>query len=176
MGCLRSLGCLTALVMVAAVAYLTRDTWRPLLPSRTDAGVRWVALSPRGAAGATRAMQVLGSPKGPAYIEVSGADFASYVLHGIGPDSAQAAVIGDRLHVRGVYRSEPVEVVGTIDVPRSSVGVFRATEIDIRGVPVPPAVISRIFHGADSVMVGLPAAVGDIRVARGHITLYKKIP
>jgi hypothetical protein len=175
-GCLRSLGCLTALVMLAAVAYLTRDTWRGLLPSRSESGAGWAPLTVRGAATAKHAIESLAAPKGPSYVDVSGADFASYALHGVAPDSAQAAVIGDRLHVRGVYRSEPVEVIGTIDVPRSSVGVFRATEIDIRGVPVPGAVIARIFHGADSATVGLPAAVGDIRVARGHITLYKKTP
>jgi hypothetical protein len=176
MGCLRSLGCLTALAMLAAVAYLTRNTWRPLLPIRSESSAGWAPLTARGAAVAKHEIESLALPRGPAYVDVNAADFASYALHGVAPDSAQAAVIGDKLHVRGVYRSEPVEVVGTIDVPRSSVGVFRATEIDIRGVPVPPAVIARIFHGADSATVGLPTAVGDIRVARGHITLYKKTP
>lgn len=168
MGCLRSIGCLTVLALIAAAAYLTRGVWM----ERTPTGP-WAPLTANGAATTRRALERLAAPKGPAYVEVTGAEFASYALKGAVPADAQAAVIGDRLHVR---ERRIIELVGTIDVPRSGVGEFRATGIKVGDVVLPSAVISHIFHGADSATVGLPTAVGDIRVARGHITLYKKIP
>jgi hypothetical protein len=175
MGCLRLIGCLTVLAIGVAVGYVTRPIWR----AKPASG--WEPLTPHGAAVAKRAVESLEAPKGPAYVEVTGAEFAAYALKGAVPESAQAAVIDDRLHVRtraDVPRMgrEDVEIVGTIDVPRPGVGEWRATEIKVGDVPLPPALLSRIFHGADSATVGLPAAVGDIRVARGHITLYKKTP
>ena len=168
MGCLRSIGCLTVLVLVAAGVYVTRDMWM----TRPAFGP-WAPITASGAAATRRAVERLAAPKGPAYVEVTGADFAAYALKGSIPPDAQAAVIDDRLHVR---ERGMIELVGTIDVPRSGVGEFRATEIKVGGVALPAAVIPRIFHGADSATVGLPTAVGDIRVAHGHITLYKKIP
>jgi hypothetical protein len=137
-------------------------------------------------------MDRLAIPRGPAYVQISGAEFAAYALKGLVPANAQAAVVDDKLHVRSrvdlrsitvlpslpkfIGDTQTVELVGTIVVPRSGVGEFRATEIKVGDVALPPAVIPRIFHGADSATVGLPTAVGDIRVARGLITLYKKIP
>jgi hypothetical protein len=175
MGCLRSIGCLTVLVIAVAAAYVTRDRWRALLDSRPAATAGWAPVSATNAAVGRRAVESLAAPKGPQYVEMNGAEFASYALHGLVPGSLQAAVIDDRLHVRNDSQP-PVEVIGTIDVPRPGVGVFRATEVKVDGVPLPPAVISRILKRPDSAMVSLPTAVGDIRVARGHITLYKKTP
>jgi hypothetical protein len=188
MGCLRSIGCLTVFLVVGGAAYVTRDTWMHRLSPDT-AGAGWAPITTRGAATARRAVESLATPRGPAYVDVAGADFAAYVLHGVVPASAEAAVIDDKLHVRSrvdlrsyasipriVGDSQVVELIGTIDVPHPGVGAFRATEIKVGDVPLPPVLISRIFHGADSATVGLPTAVGDIRVARGHITLYKKTP
>ena len=168
MGCLRTIGCLTVLVIVAGGAYLSRSLWM----ARTPTGPR-SPLTAQGAATTRRAIESISAPKGPAYVQVTGAEFASYALKGTVPPGAQAAVIGDRLHVR---ERRIIELVGTIDVPRSGVGEFRATEIKLGDVMLPRVVISHIFHGADSATVGLPTAVGDIRVAHGFITLYKKIP
>jgi len=190
MGCLRSIGCLTVLVVGLGAAYVTRDRWRPLLNSHSDApATQWEPVTASGAAAARRAVDRLAAPKGPAYVQITGAEFASYAMKGIVPGGARAAVIDDKLHVRSrvdlhavaslpkfVGDTQTVELIGTIDVPRSGVGQFRATEIKVGDVALPPAVISRIFHGADSATVGLPTAVGDIRVAHGFITLYKKIP
>jgi hypothetical protein len=168
MGCLRSIGCLTVLAVGLAAVYLTRGMW--MAPTPTGP---WEPLTASGAAATRRALDRLAAPRGPSYVEVTGAEFASYALKGSAPADAQAAVIGDHLHVR---ERRIIELIGTIDVPRSGVGEFRATEIKVGNVALPTAVISHIFHGADSATVGLPTAVGDIRVARGHITLYKKIP
>ena len=168
LGCLRSIGCLTVLVLLAGGAYLTRDMWM----ARPAFGP-WEPLTADGAAATRRAIDRLAAPKGPAYVQLTGAEFASYVLKGRVPSDAQAAVIDDRLHVR---ERGLIELAGTIDVPRTGVGEFRATEIQVGHVALPQAVIPRLFHGADSATVGLPTAVGDIRVAHGHITLYKKIP
>jgi hypothetical protein len=174
-GCLRAIGCLTVLVIGLAVAYYTKPLWRH------ETSAVWEPLTPHAAAAARHAVDMLAAPKGPAYVEVTGAEFAAYALKGAVPESAQAAVIDDRLHVRTradlpQVGQQRVEIVGTIDVPRPGVGEFRATEVEVGDVPLPPALLSRIFHGADNATVGLPPAVGDIRVARGHITLYKKIP
>jgi hypothetical protein len=168
MGCFRSIGCLAVLVLLAAGAYLTRDMWM-----QRPAFGPWAPLTADGAAVTRRAIERLSAPKGPAYVQLTGAEFASFALKDRVPGDAQAAVIDDRLHVR---ERGLIELAGTIDVPRSGVGQFRATEITVGHVALPQAVIPRLFHGADSVTVGLPTAVGDIRVAHGFITLYKKIP
>ncbi|HTD61069.1 MAG TPA: hypothetical protein VK679_10475 [Gemmatimonadaceae bacterium] len=170
---MRSIGCLTVLGLVAAGAYLTRASWEPrLMPAKTKA--EWAPITASGAATTRRAIERLAAPKGPTYVELSGAEFAAFLMRGEPSEWADAAVIGNELHVR--IHSEPIEVAGTIDVPRPGVGVFRATEVAVGGVPLPRAIIFRLYHKPDSTTVSLPTTVGDIRVAHGSITLYKKIP
>lgn len=127
MGCLRNIGCLTVLVVVGAVAYVTRDQWVGLLPthgwtiprravSGHTAGSEppaadssaWEPLTAAGAARTRARIAALGARGGPAFVALPGGDFASYIILDQGariphpPDSTAAAVIDDALHVRTV--------------------------------------------------------------------------
>lgn len=113
MGCLARLGCLTLLVIVAAVAWLTRDTWMSKLRRgaavettavRADGG--WQPVTAEGARRAREQLRRLEARNGPAYVHLTAADLVSHVLQELtrtlpaSTDSIEAAAIGDRLHLR----------------------------------------------------------------------------
>ena len=117
MGCLRKLGCLLVVVVIAVAAFLTRDMWMRYIPGRTRAdstqlttGERWQTLTPDGAQRAKQALGRLQSPRSPAYTTVMPGDLAAYIVQELSrtlppsADSIQAAAIGDRLCVRTVVR------------------------------------------------------------------------
>lgn len=92
--------------------------------------------------------------------------------------------------VRAVIRErDTLRLGGTFDVVRPGLGEFRVRDVQIGAVPVPSALVPRIVArlradgppGADAVNrdaipVPLPPFVGDVRVGRGRITLYKNTP
>ncbi len=214
MGCLRTIGCLTILVIGVVAGWMTRAMWIDALrPSGRHvvhgdvsgaSGVNspWQPVSDRRAAAARHAVERLSVPRGPVYETVDGAEFASYLIAGDGghipgsADSVQAAVIDDRLHVRGpvdlrqvadaetlgplarfLDAPRPVELVGTVDVPRPGEAVFHVTEVKIQSFALPPVLIPRLLGAMGGrTTVDIPQTVADIRVARGHITLYKNVP
>jgi hypothetical protein len=116
MGCLRTIGCLVVALMIAAVAYLTRDLWSSHLHLHRHervvdgraAATEWEPLTATGAERAKQRVAALGARGGPGYVSVSGGDFASYVVRvggnesklPVSIDSASAAVIGRELHLR----------------------------------------------------------------------------
>ncbi len=112
MGCLRSLGCLFLLLIVAAAAFLTRDRWLPLLgyEKKVDPNapttIVWEPLTREGAARARTAVQRLGERSGPVFTNVRPGDLSSYIFEELSrqlPPSAEnteAAIIDDRLFVR----------------------------------------------------------------------------
>ncbi|HJR40845.1 MAG TPA: hypothetical protein VJ812_02085 [Gemmatimonadaceae bacterium] len=112
MGCLRSLGCLFLLLLVAVVGYLTRDRWLPLLgyekkvEGDSAAAVVWEPLTPEGAARARTAVARLGERSGPVFANVRPGDLSAYIFEELSkqlPPSAErteAAIIGDKLFVR----------------------------------------------------------------------------
>ncbi len=112
MGCLRSLGCLFLLLIIGAVAWLTRDRWLPLLgyekkvAAEAPAAVVWEPLTPEGAARARRAVQTLGQKSGPVFANVRPADLSSYIFEELSKqlppsaERAESAVMNDRLYVR----------------------------------------------------------------------------
>ena len=115
-GCLRRVGCLTLLV-VAAALYFVRDEWLPAFRDLTGLGGDdvaavadgvWQPLSPDGAARARARVQSLGTRRGPVYTTVSAPDLASYVYDELrrqlppSAENVEAAVIGDQLHVRAL--------------------------------------------------------------------------
>lgn len=120
MGCLRRLGCLVVFVILAIVAFVTRDRWFHWLPgARRDAsGVAaaptWQALTPAGAKRAKDALQRLSATNGPVYANVAPGDLAAYIFQELSStlpgsaDSIQAAAIGDRLYVRAVLRTSDI--------------------------------------------------------------------
>jgi hypothetical protein len=116
MGCLRRLGCLVLLAVLAAGAlWITKDRWRPLLPDwvpGTDdaraiaADTGWVPVTPVGATRAEHALTALRDRSARVYTWVSPADFAGYVLMDLTGrlppegDSTEAVVIASQLRVR----------------------------------------------------------------------------
>jgi hypothetical protein len=128
MGCLRKLGFLVLLVLLAAVAWVYQDRWRPLLhggravapiAAAPDTGARdiWEPLTAQGAARARALVRTLGSRRGPVFANVRAGDLSAYVFEELSkqlPPSAQnpeAAVIDDALHVRADMR--PSDFGGT---------------------------------------------------------------
>ena len=112
MGCLRSLGCLFLILIIAGVGWLTRDRWLPLLgyekkaTAEAPGAVVWEPLTPEGAARARTAVARLGERRGPVFTNVRPGDLSAYIFEELSkqlPPSAErteAAIIGDKLFVR----------------------------------------------------------------------------
>ncbi|HET7631508.1 MAG TPA: hypothetical protein VFK16_04245 [Gemmatimonadaceae bacterium] len=212
MGCLGRLGCLVLLVLLAGVAWLTRDRWTPYLHRGAPAAgvvIDWQPLTPEGARRAQAALDQLNSTRGPVFQNVEPGDAASYVLTALlgrdprPADSAAAAVVDHELLVRArvpvrdlggtevigslasmVRDREWLQIGGTFNVPHPGLTEFRVTEIKVGRLPLPsgliPRLLQRIAHGVglDSVAsntlhIPTPRTLADIRVANGHLTLYK---
>ena len=117
MGCMKKLGCLLVVVVIAIVAFLYRDGWIKILPGgskRDSAGAvarTWQPLTPEGSKRAQAALNQLRAPRGPAYVTVGPGDLAAYILQELAKalppsaDSIEAAAIGDRLFVRAVVNT-----------------------------------------------------------------------
>ena len=119
--------------------------------------------------------------------------------------NAQTAVIGDRVYVRAVVgpgdlpgvagsalgglitRRDTLRLGGTFDVLRPGQAQFRVRDVQVGRVPVPsaliPRLIGRVRRGAvpegvapDAFPVPVPDYIGDVRVGRGRVTLYKATP
>jgi hypothetical protein len=72
-------------------------------------------------------------------------------------------------------------------VLRPGVAQFRVRDVEVGRVPVPaaliPRLIARVRRGtipdgvaADAFPVPVPDYIGDVRVGRGRVTLYKATP
>jgi hypothetical protein len=234
MGCLRSIGCLTVLVALGAVGYVTRDFWWDAARDRVRDQVRvhhwgaapgrtagseppasdssaWEPLTAAGAARTKARIAALGARGGPSFVAVRGGDFASYIIFDQGtrlphpPDSTAAAVIDDAFHLKTIVdlrtvdhkalgpmanllgETEPLELVGTLDMVRPGTAELRVTGLSVRGLTLPAAVIPRLMQALEQnhhqagaadngVLISLPPVVGDVRATHGRITLYKSTP
>lgn len=214
MGCIARLGCLLLLVCLAALAWLTRDHWLHVIHAGSDsaaASAAWEPLTPERAERAAEVVARLGRPTGPVFANLTGGEAASYIYRGIArelpgsADSAEAAVIGDRLYMRasvlvrdlggsavlGSLASllgdrERVQFGGTFNVVRPGLAQYEVKEIRVRDVSIPssaiPRLLQRMERGArpagiapDGLPLEIPAYIGDVRLARGKLTLYKSI-
>lgn len=118
MGCLRSLGCLVLVVVIAAAAWWFRADWLPLLhKGSATAGVSdsastivWQKVTPEGATRARVAVTRLGSRSGPVFTNLQAGELTAFVLSELEkqlPPSAsdiEAAVIDRELWVRAQVR------------------------------------------------------------------------
>jgi hypothetical protein len=121
-------------------------------------------------------------------------------------DSVEAAIAGDLVRVRarvpldairglealGPLRSilgshERIEFAGTLEVVRSGLGQFRVRSASIADIPLPqgaiPALLQRLDRGErpeglapDGIGITIPSYIGDVRVARGVVTVYRATP
>jgi hypothetical protein len=120
MGCIGRLGCLVVLVVLGALAWLSRDRWLHLVndgaPGRADSAVVtaregvWQPITPQGGERARRALAQLEQPNGPATVTVTVPDIAAYVYQELArqlppsADSVEAMAKGDRLYLRASVR------------------------------------------------------------------------
>ena len=116
-GCLRRIGCLFVLCIVAVAAYVMRDRWLPYVPwlkstpratASTADGLTWEPVSDDAAARARRAVESLGRRTGPVFVSLPPGDLASYFYIALAQqlppsaDSIEATTIGNRMYVRAV--------------------------------------------------------------------------
>jgi hypothetical protein len=216
-GCLRRLGCLVVLVVLAAAAWFYRDRLTAEYRRITGGGrevvvaedpIDWQPVSDSAAARARRSIESLSRRSGPVYTNLAAGDLASYVFTQLErelPPSArdiESAVVGDRVHVRasisladlgrdalGPLASmlgdrETVQFGGTFDVVRPGLAEFVVQELKIKELALPQAAIPRLLRQIDrgnrpegvapnALPLEIPPYIGDIRVARGRITIYK---
>jgi len=216
-GCLGRLGCGVLLVVVGAAGWHFRDQWMPKVKDAvtTDAPARteeWAAVTAAGQQRATKLVLSLDRTRGPQYVHIDPADFAAYLLGAsltqlTAVDSApQAIVRGDELFIRTRIRlaelggkqalgplakmfgdTEPLLVAGRLEALRPGLAQFRLTEVGIRELKVPSAVVRSLAKrwglrnrpegtAPEALPVPLPAHVADLRMKDGRITLYRVAP
>lgn len=208
-GCLRKLGCLVLFAVALAVAYY----WYARVPDDERAGsgatgaIVWEPLSPALGAQGRAAIEALAG--GQAYAPLSAGQVASYIFLEMSnslPETAQdleAAVIGDRLAVRGLVSladiggsrllgplaqmlsdRDTLLLAGTINVLATGEGQYVVKELRFGQMRVPSGVIPRIVREIDktedrgplspsAIFLPLPPGVGDVRVGNGLVTLYR---
>jgi hypothetical protein len=97
----------------------------------------------------------------------------------LGP--AVGGIVGSLLRDR-----EHVEMGGSLRVIGKGLAEFRVSEVKVRGIGLPSAVIARLVNplikgnrppGLDdnALPISIPSYIGDVRVANGRITLYKNV-
>ena len=121
-------------------------------------------------------------------------------------DSVEAGVTGEAVRVRArvklddirglealgplsgvIGTSERMELTGTMAVLRPGLGEFRVASVKIGDFLLPRAAIPRLLARLDSsvrpegvspdgIAITIPEYIGDVRVARGEITIYKRAP
>jgi hypothetical protein len=216
-GCIRKLGCLVVLIVLAAALWLTRGRWLPLVRSgggeataSSTEGV-WEPLTTAGAERARKAIDGLAAKSGPVFANLRAGDVASYVFIALRrelPPSAEnvsATVIGDRLYVRADVKladvggatvlgplagflsdRETMMFGGTFEVLRPGLAEFHVKELKLRELSIPqrmiPKLVQKIGRGSrpegvapDALPLLVPQQIGDVRVARGRVTLYKNV-
>lgn len=121
-------------------------------------------------------------------------------------DSVQAAVDGDLVRVRALVpldairgldalgplggllgRHERIELAGTLAIVRPGLGEYRVASVRVAELALPRAAIPRLLDrldtrrrpdglSPDGIALEVPEAIGDVRVARGQVTLYRRAP
>lgn len=216
-GCIKNLGCLVVVLVLAVALWFTRGRWMPAVGLGGDRaavassdGV-WEPVTPAGAERARAAIRSLSAKQGTVFVNVRAGDLASYVFLALKrqlPPSAEnvaATVIGDRLYVRadvalsdfggpavlGPLASmmgdrETMLFGGTFDIVRPGLAQYHVQELKLRELSIPkkmiPRLVQRIGKGArpegvaaDALPLVVPEQIGDVRVARGRVTLYKNV-
>lgn len=173
MGCLRTLGCLFLIILLAVGGWFTRGYWLPKIRGggAVAEAPTWQPLTDTGAQRARAAMERLRSPRGPVYQTIAPGDLAAYIVQELSrtlpasADSIQAAAIGDRLYVRASIRTadlgdrsamgplsmllgdrEQLQLGGTLRIIRPGYAELQVKELRIRDFPLPQALIPRVIR------------------------------
>lgn len=169
-GCIRRLGCLVLLALIAGVWYW----YARVEPSRntktTSAGSvagSWEPLSEPNAMRGKRAVTSLGQRSGPVFANLTASEAASYIFlaasRGQLPPSAQSissAINGDRLYVRATLalnelgakkvlgplagmlsERDSVQLGGTMKVIRPGLGEFLVEDVKLGALKVPSPLV-----------------------------------
>jgi PHD/YefM family antitoxin component YafN of YafNO toxin-antitoxin module len=109
--CLGRLGCLFLLLIIGAVAFLTRDTLLPRVTSKSESTpVTWESVGDPGAKKGEDALAALQRPGGPAYVTIPASELAALMVENAdyrlpqALDSVQAAVEGETVRVRALVK------------------------------------------------------------------------
>lgn len=181
----------------AAVAVADTAVWQRLTPARAERGERAVrALVRKG--GPVFVSVPAGDLASYAFLSLAPALPEAFA-------DAETAVIGDRAYVRtevaprdfagalggglgGVLADRDTLLLGgTFEVIRPGLAQFRVREVRLGRFPIPDAVVPRLMarvrRGAapegvapEGYPIELPPYIGDVRLARGRVTLYKNTP
>lgn len=119
-------------------------------------------------------------------------------------DSVQAAIDGEIVRVRALVKlddikgldalgplsgildkQERIEFSGTLGVIEPGLGEFRVSSVKVGDLALPRAAIPRLLNrldqsarpagvSPDGIAIGIPEYIGDVRVARGQVTLYRR--
>jgi hypothetical protein len=118
-GCLKRIGCLVLLAVLAAVGWVTRDRWLPYVwhrPGAVRAGTpapglpAYELVTPESATQGKNAINHLSGRAGPVFANLSGAEFTGYVVQELSrqlPASAMgttSSAMGDQLMIRTMLR------------------------------------------------------------------------
>lgn len=175
-GCLKALGCLFLIIIVALVAFFTRGYWwSKVWRTGDNAAVAdtstWQPLTGEGAQRARVALEQLRGQRGPVYRTVRPGDLAAYIVQELSKtlppsaDSIEAAAIGDRLYVRARIRTselgdrsalgpfamllgetERIQLAGTLRIIRPGFAELQVKEFRIRDFALPSALIPRLVQ------------------------------
>ena len=215
-GCIRNLGCLVLLALLAAGAWFYRDRLFGKRDTRsadtTSASPVWEPLTPERAERGRAGVASLSGPTGRVFVNLSAAEVASFVFITLSrqlppsADSIEAAAIGDRLYVRASVKlsdlggasalgplggmlndRERMMFGGNFEIVRPGLSQFRIRELKLRDLGIPPRMIPTIVRkigkgtrpegvAEDALPLVTPSYIGDVRVTKGKVTLYKTVP
>lgn len=211
-GCLRSVGCLTLLCILAVAGWITRARWLPEVTGRRPAPT--IAFDPVTEARRARgrsAITSLGQKSGPVFANLTAAEASALVLTDAKRrlpafvDQVEAAVVGDRLvlrstldpaELRGIDKLGPlasmlqsrqeVTLSGTLEIAHAGQALYVVQQVHVNDLDVPSPVVASLVRQIDrrtreagtpdrAIAFEIPPYVGDIRVAKGRVTLYKSV-
>ncbi len=172
--------------------------WEPLSPSGSDEVVARMDSMARGSGPAYVTLSA--SQLASLMVQQSGYGLPDML------DSVFAAVDGDRVLVRAeipldqirgldalgplgglLGGKESIELGGMLSVVKPGLGAFRITSVSVADIPVPQAAIPALLARLDSLprpegvsddalAVTIPEWIGDVRIANGAITVYRRTP
>ena len=123
-----------------------------------------------------------------------------------GLDSVEAAIDSETVRVRALVtiddirgldalgplggildKQERIEFTGTLGVLRPGLGEFRVASVKIADLLLPRAAIPRLLArldrsvrpegvSPDGIAITIPEYIGDVRISRGQVTLYRRTP